>query len=66
MALGLVKTNRIVFFALKVSGFQQLMIVNFVKTIVFVHLKSWELFVLSNLIIICSVKFDQRYEINIL
>ena len=56
MALGLVKTNRLGVFAFEGSGLKKLMIVNFVKDIIFIHIKSSEL----------SVKFDQRCEINIL
>jgi len=45
MALGLAKTNRLGFFALEGSGLRKLIIVNFVKNIIFVHFKSRELFV---------------------
>ena len=53
MALGLVKTNRLGVFAFEGSGLKKLMIVNFIKDIIFIHIKSSELSVgsvASNLI----------------
>ena len=38
MAMSLVKINRLGFFTLLGSGLQILMIINFVKSIIFVHL----------------------------
>ena len=50
MALGLAKTNSFGVFAVEDSGLHQLMLVNFEKTIIFVHLKSWEVYLVSSLI----------------
>ena len=50
MALSSLKTKHLGVFSLQGLRLHQLMIVNLEKTFIFVHLKSGELFVVSNLI----------------